>query len=259
MISSKKNTVPKVFHPSHLGPKLQPSTGSPTPIYRSLILLLSPIVSITKPTMPTTGLVLFVPPISHDIPHFPLFPPAKSTTQILHMLSPTPRKAIISRKPTQQSLVVHLPPIRLILFPLPFLLELLILIYLLVSLVQRVQLPPPNQIILGIILTVPYHVYLLTASLTSPLVLSPQLPLQNQIVSTTRHQNHFRLLRVVTRVLLTIAYTTKMVKLLIHLADASMMMGTTLNQIRRHLTLVSLIKTDGHPAVKVRKVVMLSF
>jgi hypothetical protein len=75
------------------------------------------------------------PPISHDIPPFPLFPPAKSTTQILHMLSPTPRKAITSQKPTQQSLVVHLPPIRLILFPLLFPLKLLILIYLLVSLV----------------------------------------------------------------------------------------------------------------------------
>jgi hypothetical protein len=81
-------------------------------------------VPITKPTMRTTGLVLFVPPISHIIPPFPLFPPAKSSTQILHMLSPTPRKAIIYQKNPQQSLVVHLPPIRLILFPLPFLLEL---------------------------------------------------------------------------------------------------------------------------------------
>jgi hypothetical protein len=228
-------------------------------VHPVLILLLSTNVPITKPTMPTTGLVLFLPPISHDIPPFPLFPPAKSTTQILHMLSPTPRKAITSQKPTQQSLVVHLPPIWLILFPLSFPLELLILIYLLVSLVQRPQLPPPNQIIICIILTVPYHVYLPIALLTNPLVLSPQLPLQNQIVITTRHQNHFRLLRVVTRVVLTIAYTTKMVKLLIHLANASMMMGTPLNPIRRHLMLVSLIKINGHPAVKVRAVVMVCF
>jgi hypothetical protein len=62
---------------------------------------------------------------------------------------------------------------------------------------------------------------------------------------------------VITRVLLTIAYTTKMVKLLIHLAHASMMMGTTLNQMHRQLTLVSIIKTDGNPALNVRQVVVL--